>query len=315
MKLNLNTNKVPSSLNAVITLGTNALAGAISIGPAVNLKQNTAAEISPDLFDLIGNPATPLVPGKQALYAAQKVAVKDAVAAKNAAIKAGREFCRLAINLLRPILGNEWNTAWEAAGFHLPSLALPSQPVALLNALRSYFNAHPVHENAGAGITAVGAETAATAVTAAVLTVAAAKSARVDRKADRDESLTKLRKRLSGLRGELDQILEDDDGRWYEFGFRRPVDGKQPLPVDGLVLTPGGAGIVLVSWAASSYATNYRVTWKPTGSSGDPTDAGLFTDTQCILTGLPSGMPITVAVSARNDSGETVPTEAAITVG
>jgi len=144
--------------------------------------------------------------------------------------------------------------------------------------------------------------------------LAQARNLRIDLKAARDEALKELRQRLIGLRGELDQILEDDDGRWYDFGFYRPADGKQPSPVAGLVLTPGGAGIVLASWAASSLAVNYRVTWKPTSSSGEPTEVGLVGETQFALTSLPSGVPITIGVSARNDSGETAPTEAAIVV-
>ena len=108
--------------------------------------------------------------------------------------------------------------------------------------------------------------------------------------------------------------LAQDDGRWYDFGFRRPADGQQPAPVTDLVLTPGGAGIVLASWAASTNAENYRVTWKPTSSGGEPTEVGLTAETQFALTGLPSGVPIRVGVSARNAAGETLATEVTIVV-
>jgi hypothetical protein len=123
-----------------------------------------------------------------------------------------------------------------------------------------------------------------------------------------------LRDRLVSLRGELEQLLEDDDGAWYEFGFRRPADGTMPLAVTVLTLTPGTAGMVLVNWDATSRATSYRVTWKPTGSSGEPAEVGLFPVTECTLTGLPSGTPITIGVTARNESGETAATEASIVV-
>ena len=84
----------------------------------------------------------------------------------------------------------------------------------------------------------------------------------------------------------------------------------------GLVLTPLGAGSVLASWAAPSYAENYRVSWKLlNASSGEPAiQAGLVAETQFALTGLPSGEPIAVTVSARNDAGETTATEAQILV-
>ena len=297
------TNSIAQAIAPLITQGRNAHAGALSIGAAVLLSQNTAAKIGVDLHDFIGDPATPLVLGKQPRYAAQKVALKDAYAAKRDALHAGREFCRLAINLLRPILGNDWNTAWQAAGFHLPSLALPKQPVAMLGAFSAYFGTHAAHENAPAGITAAAAKAAADAIDAAVLAVGAAKSLLVLRKGERDVSKKKLRERLIGLRGELEQLLEDDDGRWYEFGFQRPADGSKPAPVTGLTLLPVGSGTVFATWEASARAQNYRVTWKPTGSSDPATEVGLFAETQATLTSLPAGVPVTIAVTARNGSG------------
>jgi hypothetical protein len=145
--------------------------------------------------------------------------------------------------------------------------------------------------------------------------VAAARDLRIELKAGRDESISNLRGRLSGLRSELGQLLDDDDGRWYDFGFRRPVDGSMPGPVRDLVLTPAGASVVLVQWRPSSLSENYRVTWRIAGSAAEPTEVGLFADRQCSITGLPSAANIVVGVSARNDSGETAPTEAAITMG
>jgi hypothetical protein len=314
MTINLNTNKVPTAMIPLINLGRTAHAGAVTFGGPAGLQHNPASKIAINLYDVIGDPATPLIPGKKALYDAQVVAVGDAYAAKREAIADGRDFCRHAINLLRPILGNEWNTAWQAAGFHQPSLALPRQPAAMLSSLRAYFNAHAAHENSAAGITAVAAETAADAIDSAILSVATAKNLRVQYKAARDAALDALHDRLCGLRGELDQLLEDDDGRWYQFGFHRPADGKIPVPVTGLTLNPGGAGIVLVSWASSPLATNYRVTWKPSSSSDPVIDAGLFPGTECVLTDLPSTVPIIVAVSARNGAGETTQTEVSIVV-
>src|SRR6186997_159836 len=93
-------NSISPNMAAVITLGRNVFAGATSFGEEAGLSQNSPAKIGADLHDVIGNPATPLIPGKLARYAAQVVAVKEAHGAKRAAIKAGREFCRLAINLL-----------------------------------------------------------------------------------------------------------------------------------------------------------------------------------------------------------------------
>jgi hypothetical protein len=56
------------------------------------------------------------------------------------------------------------------------------------------------------------------------------------------------------------------------------------------------------------------VSWKPQSSSGEPTVAGLYGDAGAALSGLPSGVAITVFVTARNNAGETQPVTATIVV-
>ncbi len=65
---------------------------------------------------------------------------------------------------------------------------------------------------------------------------------------------------------------------------------------------------------ALSRAINYRVSWKPQVSSGDPTVVGLYGDGAATLSGLPSGTLIDVLVTARNNAGETQATQASILV-
>jgi hypothetical protein len=307
-------NSIPRAVDPVTSLGAKALIGGQSIGALIPLVINTPPKIATDFYDFAGNPATPEIRGKQAKYAAQKTVVTDAYAAARQAVSAGRDFCMDAISVLKPVLGNRWNSQWNRAGFVAPSLAVERDPVPMLIRLREYFNANAAQEVASRGVTAAQAQVRVAAIQAADLAVAQARDLRTTLKTARDESLAALRSRLSGLREELGQLLSDEDGRWYDFGFSRPVDGSIPSPVTGLTLTAGGAGIVLVNCAPSTRATNYRVMWRAS-SSGDPaTPAGLFTGPQCTLTGLPSGVPIIVGVSARNASGETAIVEATIVV-
>jgi hypothetical protein len=308
------TNKIPTTIPEIVSLGVKALAGAQAYGDDVDLGQNTAPKIAADLYDLTGDPATPLVPGKQDLLNAARAAVTTAYANAGNAVKAGREYCRLGLALLKPTLGTRHNALWTNAGFLTPSLALPNDPVPMLMAFRQYFVANPTKENAPTNITAANAQTLLAAVQGTTLALATARDGRRDALAARDGSKRNLQTRLSGLRSELDQLLDDDDGRWEQFGFRRPADGSMPLPVPDLVLTPGGAGIVLAQWGLASLADNYRVSWRIAGSADEPNEIGLFTERQATLTALPSGANIVVLVTARNESGETVPTEAAIVV-
>jgi hypothetical protein len=98
------------------------------------------------------------VPGKQAKYKAQVVAVAEAYAAARVAVTNGIDYCRLAIGVLKPVLGTRWTTQWQAAGFSEPSLALPRDPVPMLIHFRQYFGSNPTREVAAINITAARAQ-------------------------------------------------------------------------------------------------------------------------------------------------------------
>ena len=299
-------NKIPQSLSGLLNAALDALAGARAAEAEVGLAQNTAARIAADVYRLTGNPQTPEVSGVQTLYAAQLSATKDAYMAKAKAVAGGREFCRLAINLLRPKLGNEWTPAWNAAGLRSGSLALPRKPRLLLVELRGYFAANPEHENAQAGITAAEATAVEATLTAAEGAVAVARRERVRLKQERDAAMRTLRRRLSGLRAELEQVLEDNSGLWYKFGFRRPIDGKSPEPVKSVEVQPLGPGVAQVAWEGTKNAESYRVSWRPESDENAWTETGLQADRAIALTNLPD-TPILIAVTARNRTGETPP--------
>jgi hypothetical protein len=310
----MKTNIIPQSYAGVTDLALLALAGLQAHGAFIGIEHNTAPVMQGAIHLLTGNPATPAIPGKQALLNAQLLTIKTTTAAALAAAKDARAFCMQGLGLLKPSLGQRSNGNWIAAGFTGGSLAVPPVPLTMLLQFRSFFEVNPARESGA--ISAVGAQAKATALQAAIQARDTAKGLRFSVKAARDEAFAALRKRLSGLRAELAQLIAPTDDRWYAFGFRRPADGKVPKPVSALLLTPLGAGTVLAQWPASSYAESYRVTWKPSSaSSGEPgTQAGLVSATQFALTGLPSGVSIIVSVSARNGSGETEPVEAAIVV-
>jgi hypothetical protein len=123
-----------------------------------------------------------------------------------------------------------------------------------------------------------------------------------------------LKQRLSGLQEELGRLLADDDSRWAEFGFTRPIDREILSAVTGVTLMPGLPGKLLVQWEASTRAINYRVGWSLAVSDAEVTEVGLFADRAVNLSGLPSGTMITIYVTARNNSGETSPTKVDVTV-
>ncbi len=311
----MTTRKIPSSIPALIALSGRSLSGAQALGAALLLAQNTAARILADRVDLVGEPGpTPTIRGKEAEWLLKREALKTAQATRREAKKAARGFWSDAVDVLKVHLGRTWNPAWEAAGFTGGTLSTKGDPEPMLLRIRGYLRDHTAHENAPLNVTAAQADVHIAAIQAAEQGVDAATTASKQAAAERKASVKRLTKRLSGLRDELDQLLPPDDARWYEFGFSRPIDQHAPGEVTGLTATPGQPGQVFVQHAASARASDYRVSWKPQVSSGDFTEVGLFADLAVTLGGLPSGTTIVVSVTARNEAGETQPTEVTVVV-
>jgi hypothetical protein len=312
----MTTRIIPDKLSGLLKLGKEALAGVINHGVTLGVAQNTAPRITTDHYDLFGEPGeNPVNRGKQAALNAKRDAVTVAIGIRRSAIADGRKFCAKAVDLFKGHLGRTWNAAWTAAGFTRFTIAVSKADVAtVLVETRNYLRENPGRENVPLGITAVIADTHLTAVEAANVSVNTAKANRGLATAARDGAVRQLKRRLSGLREELDRLLSPDDPRWHEFGFSRPIDGSIPAAVTGLIVTPALPGQVLVQHAPSARAMNYRVSWTPQVSGGEPTEVGLFADLAVALSGLPTRLTIVVSVTARNNAGETQPASVTVVV-
>lgn len=293
-------------LAPLVSLAEDAADGADQHGVALGLAQNSAAKIRADLATVAGDPTTqPPTPGAQAAYTAAKAAKTAASAAQRTAESNARAFVGSAIGVLKNYLGRPWSSAWVAAGFVNGSLAVPDDPLPLLGTLRAYFTQNPAHENAPLGVTAAACHTHLDGLSDARMGVNLSNAALGAAKQARDAAQETLYKRLCGLRAELAQLLADDDARWYAFGFDRPSDGEHPASVQGLVLTAGGPGVVLVDWDDARRAERYRVLRQVVGMDAAPVliDSTLR-ESEVALRNLPSGKQLVVTVSAVNDAGE-----------
>jgi hypothetical protein len=314
-------NQTPESIRPALAKGRVALTGIIQIGPAVGLKANDFATFSGDFYDLFGRPAdttaTPpisAIVGKQPAYLERKVQHAVARATHRQALIDGRLFVESAIDTLKGKLGRRWTPRWAAIGFTSGSLRLSRDPVPTLTLLEAHYRAQSAHETASLDLTSAKVAELLEAIDTTHGAINLARDNEVAAKAARDASFAKFRTRLGALREELSTLLDDDDSRWYRFGFRRPIDGETPDLVEEVSLRLGGPGEVIVEWIKARLAVNYRVSWKITGSTDEPTQVGLFSDLQAIITGLAHGTNITVTVQARNSAGESAPMEATILV-
>jgi hypothetical protein len=233
--------------------------GAATHGVAVGLKQNTEVAVRTDLWALTGKPAgpggvPPAIPGLKSLFNVAKTNKTAKTAALRTACSNGRTLAMTCISTLKPVLGNSWNSAWNAAGFSGGSIAVAANPMVKLQQLRAYYIANPTREVAnvnGIACTAAACETAAQAISTAQSDSNQSNTDAGTAQSNFEDGMVAARRRMSGLRDELTQLLADDDERWYAFGFDKPGDPSTPEVPENLTATPGTAGSGILYPAAA----------------------------------------------------------------
>lgn len=298
-------NLLPSGLQNLFTLAEDMADGLHGHEVAVGVKQNTEAAFRADL--------TAAITAQTNHVAAQtaKVALSTAV---TVADSNGKAFISTARNVLATYLGNGYSQAWDATGFPDQSTAVPGTQAkrqALLQALQNYFTANPAQENPPLNITAARAGQLFTALSDARSAANDGNTDAGQKKNTRDAAEKTLRNRMSGLVGELGQLLDANDPLWLAFGLNQPGATNLPDVADSLILTVGGTGTVLADWSDASRATRYRVFKQVVGVDAAMVSAATVTDSDYTFTGLPSGKTLKVEIISANDAGQAQPSTTA----
>jgi hypothetical protein len=301
-------NHIPIAIDDLFTLCEDMADGCRVHETAIGLKQNKEADVRADLVAAIG--AQSNFKSAQAVKVALSTAVTVADSNAKAYIGSAR---RLLINYL----GNGWSAAWEATGFPNHSTAVPatqSERQTLLQSLKTYFTANPAQANAPINVTAAQANTLFTSLSDARNAAAAGNTDCGNKKNLRDDAIMTLRKRMIGLINELGQLLDANDPTWLAFGLNLPGATNLPDPADNLVLTSGGAGVVLADWSDASRATRYRVYKQVPGMDTMFVPVATVGDSDCTIIGLPSSKIVKVQIISANDAGQSPPTVAEMVV-
>lgn len=296
-------NSLPQTLGPLLTLAEDMADGLTTHEVAVGVKQNLEAAV---------RAAIAAVNAAELNFANAKAAKVTLTTAVTLADSNGKSFIGTARSVLEPFLGTQPSTAWEPVGYPADSLALPptqAERQALLDDMKDYFTANPARENAPLVITAAQAGILFNALSAARSAANQGNTTAVDKKVLRDAAVKALRKRMRGLIGELEQLLPDDDARWYAFGLNPPGAPATPEIPDGLALAAGDAGEVAADWSDAPRADRYRVWKQVVGVDADFVAFGTPTDSDFTLTGLPSGATVKVQITAVNDAGESAASE------
>lgn len=297
-------NTLPSGLDALFTLAEDLADGLSAHAAAIGILQNTETKVRADLL------ATTTA---QTNYLSAQAAKIGLTTAQTVADSNGKAFIGITRDVLAVTLGGQWSQLWDATGFPNQSLAVPAKTAdrqALLAALQAYLTANPAKENAPLGVTAAAGGMLFTALSDARSAVNAGLVESGQKKALRDTAETTLRKRMRGAIDELGQLLDDLDPRWYAFGLIPPGLSDQPDQPADLVLTAGAPGSVLADWSDAARAVSYRVYKQIVGVDANFVLAITVSDSDCTLSGLPSGATVKVKVIAVNaDGGESIPSD------
>jgi hypothetical protein len=307
-------NSTPESYDPLIQHLEDAADGAHTHGVGIGLVHNSEANIRTDLFALVGEPAgpgniPPAVPGFKSVWNVAQTTKSTRTSNLRTACSNARTFVRTCIRSLFPVLGEEWNANWNAAGFTDGSLAVPASPLVLLQQMRAYYYANPTRESVVQGIAC-----SAVACEATLQGIGDAQSASNQSNTDSgiayknfQNGIKAGRARLSGLRDELDQLITDDDDRWYAFGFEKPSDPVTPEVPENLTAVAGAPGskTVIADWDDARRADNYRLRVVNKATTAEVANE-IAQDSQFSLTlgAVASGTIVVLFVSARNAAGE-----------
>ncbi len=309
-------NLIPPSYEPLVQLLEDNADGAHTNGAAIGLKQNTEPNIRANLGALTGTPAgpggvPPAVPGLKNLWNTAKGDKVMATAAYRSAQSNGRALAMTCIGTLKPALGSQWNSAWNAAGFIGGSLAVPTNPLPKLQQLRGYYEKNPGREVAnvnGVACTAAACETAAQAISTAESASNQSNTDAGTAQANYQAGITTARNRASGLLAELGQLLDANDPRWLAFGFEMPGHPSSPDVPQNLTVTAGAAGsqTLFFHWGDARRADGYRAVLT-NAADGTVVATQLTQDAEATFDAVPTGVTLNATVSARNATGESQP--------
>ena len=291
-------NPTPTPLGELIASGEDLCDGLNQHAVAIGIKQNTFAATRADLDALIA---------AQAAFKAAEGAQPDSYTALRTADSNGKGFIARAIKVLSISLGDAWSDAWLATGLPDNTVGIPSTQdgrFAALGGLKAYFTANPAKQNAPLNVTAAIAETLYQAVSGARTGVGHALTLTSDRQKIREAARETFRIRYRATIGELEQLLPDDDAKWYDFGLNRPGDPSQPGQPSNVHVTALGAGRVLIQIDGARRANSFNYYRKIIGTDAEPVKVTNTEGTQYTLESLPVGVTVEITVTAVNDAGE-----------
>lgn len=215
-------NALPSPFDKRDSRATKAIEGVKAHGDAIGVKQNSEPVLTKALKDVRHR--------ESAFQASFVKRQRELTPALNKADADAVKFFSDAKKILKMFLGEKWTPQWAEAGFVNGTIQTPgfqAERESLLLSLAAYFTANRHREVPALLVTAARAQEIHTALSAARSARDAHDLAHQKLCDHRKDANATLRKRMNGLLGELNTLLERDDARWAAFGFVPPARRKR----------------------------------------------------------------------------------------
>lgn len=300
-KRTMASNPLPGPNDKLFALASRMINGLHDLEVTIGIKQNTEAVLTASLS---------AAESSEAAFGNAKTERKEANGELTKKDGEGKTFIGNARKRLAKFFGERPSTEWEGAGWPSGSTSTPTtqdERFALIKSVKAYFTLHPEHASADMEATAALAQAAWQAIDDARGVFDTKVTDMGTAKAARDTAVKNLRDRMTGLIGELDTVLEDDDPRWHKFGLSRPSDPEMPEPPTFTTAIAGVPGTGLIDWDDPPRAEHFRVWIWIIGVDQDFHAVESPADSDATLSSLPSGATVKVRVTSVNAAGESQP--------
>jgi hypothetical protein len=297
-------NELPKNRGPFLSLAADMIDGLHNHEAAIGIKQNTEAKLT----GLLNGCGT----AQSALGAADR-AEQDATTAQKLANSNAKGFIATAQKMLGDDFGRKPSKKWEEAGWAKGTTEMPDTiqgRVDLLGKLSGYLGSNAGSEVSQKNFTKAQCNTVLGALTTARTSLnTTAVPARVKARNARDTADDRLRSAMSGLVGELGDLLADGAAEWYYFGLVPPAGAEVPAAPDGVTGHQVGPTSAAFGWPASPRAEKYRPFKKVDGVEANFVELDLTSEKQVLIENLPTKATIHFQLSAYNAAGDSTQSE------
>ena len=290
---------IPTSVPQLLARGEEAIGGLKQFEVDLELSRVTSAIVTAKVGALRN---------KRDAFNAGSLALKTSRNRLRSLVRDAVDYLQTSRDVLKTKLGKQYSAAWIPAGFPSGFAVAPisAQLQERVYSMSTFLADNPTYELPGLNMTSARGESLFNDLKAARNAVNLKMSELDDLRKGRDTASKELQSVLRQLVRELGLAMGPLDERWIAFGLNKPGAKATPDAPENVTATLNSNNTIAVKWPRAPRARYYRVSKKVDGVDQELIAVGSPTDANFTIEGLPANATIEIAVSAVNDSGESV---------